>query len=125
MMMISTNKELASVYVVDGRPADYAEIRHEAHDDRLDIEVFRSGREALRKNPDKGPELWVVNMRLPDMSGTDLLTMLRWRYPGVPVVLVSDEYLAEDEIRARSSGDLDVFQQAAPPGLASLELPGS
>jgi DNA-binding response OmpR family regulator len=73
-------------------------------DDNVRMEVFNNARAALRQDPSCPPELWVVNMSLPDMSGTDLLAMLRWRYPGVPIVLVSDDYRAEDEVSARCSG---------------------
>jgi DNA-binding response OmpR family regulator len=104
MMMISSAKNVARVFVVDARPDDYASISQRATDEGLNLQMFGSGRAALRKDPAQAPELWVVNMRLPDMSGTDLLSMLRWRYPGVPVVLVSDDYRAEDEITARCSG---------------------
>ncbi len=104
MMMISSVKNVAKVFVVDSHPDDYQGICQRATDDGLNLQLFNSGRDALRKDPAQAPELWVVNMRLPDMSGTDLLSMLRWRYPGVPVVLVSDSYRAEDEISARCSG---------------------
>jgi DNA-binding response OmpR family regulator len=90
--------------VVDASPADYADMLRDAASEGYELQLFDSGRAALRKDPALGPEMWVVNMRLPDMAGADLLSMLRWRYPGVPVVLVSDKYSAQDEISARCSG---------------------
>jgi DNA-binding response OmpR family regulator len=104
MMMVSAAKTTTRVFVVDASPTDYAEILHDAAQGGYELQVFDSGRAALRRDPSLGPEMWVVNMRLPDMAGSDLLSMLRWRYPGVPVVLVSDKYSAQDEISARCSG---------------------
>lgn len=104
MMMVSAAKTTTRVFVVDASPADYAEILRDAAQGGYEWHLFESGRAALRKDPAMGPEMWVVNMRLPDMAGADLLSMLRWRYPGVPVVLVSDRYSPQDEISARCSG---------------------
>lgn len=104
MMMVSAAKNTTRVFVVDASPADYADILRDAAKGDYELQLFSSGRAALRRDPALGPEMWVVNMRLPDMAGADLLSMLRWRYPGVPVVLVSDKYSQQDEISARCSG---------------------
>ena len=95
---------LPQVFVVDANNNDYRELVDTMADEGYRLEVCTSGRAALRKDPANPPELWVVNMNLPDMSGPDLLSMLRWRYPGVPICLVSDDYRVEDEIAARCSG---------------------
>lgn len=102
--MISRANNVPQVFVVDANAADYRELVESMNDGGYRLEVCSSGRAALRKDPSEAPEMWVVNMNLPDMSGPDLLSMLRWRYPGVPICLVSDEYQPEDEISARCSG---------------------
>ena len=102
--MISRPKNHSHVYVVDPHPDDYQSLADAFLQDGVGIEIFHSGRAALRVDPDNSPELWVVNMRLPDIDGPDLVTMLRSRYPGVPFYLVSDEYAVEEEISARCTG---------------------
>ncbi len=102
--MIARPKNLAHVFVVDANRDDYLGLSDSMIDEGYRLEVCPSGRAALRMDPANPPKLWVVNMNLPDMSGPDLLSMLRWRYPGVPVCLVSDDYRVEDEIAARCSG---------------------
>lgn len=102
--MISAAKNVPQVFVVDANVGDYRDLAETMTDSGYRIELCPSGRAALRKDPAESPEMWVVNMNLPDMSGPDLLSMLRWRYPGVPICLVSDEYRVEDEISARCSG---------------------
>jgi DNA-binding response OmpR family regulator len=102
--MIARATNQPQVFVVDANEDDYRELVSDMNQDGYRLEVCTSGRAALRRDPANPPELWVVNMNLPDMSGPDLLSMLRWRYPGVPICLVSDDYRAEDEISARCSG---------------------
>jgi DNA-binding response OmpR family regulator len=102
--MIARPKNLPQVFVVDANADDYRNVQESLKDSGYRVEVCLNGRAALRQDPTNPPELWVVNMSLPDMSGPDLLSMLRWRYPGVPICLVSDDYRTEDEISARCSG---------------------
>ena len=102
--MISRPKSHTNVAVVGARPDDYLGLVDELAGEGVSLDVFNSARAALRSSTTAAPDLWILNMNLPDMSGTDLLSMLRWRFPGVPVFLVSDDYRQEDEISARSSG---------------------
>jgi DNA-binding response OmpR family regulator len=102
--MISKPKNHSHVFVVDARVADYGELIEAFGADGVGVELFASGRAALRHDPHDPPDLWVINMHLPDLDGPDLLSMLRNRYPGVPLYLVSDDYNVEEEISARCSG---------------------
>ncbi|MCA9266629.1 MAG: hypothetical protein KDA60_22380 [Planctomycetales bacterium] len=94
----------ALVYVVDGNPADYACLLDEETRLTSRIVFLRTGREALRTNPDDSAAMWFVNMQLSDMSGTDLQALLRARGCQAPISLVGDAYRVEDEIEARCSG---------------------
>ena len=91
-------------FVVDQRTEDYVDFRHGVEDAETEVVFFRSACEALRTNPDKEPVMWIVNMQLPDMKGTDLQQMLRARGGASAVVLIGDDYEVTDEIEARSSG---------------------
>ena len=102
--MICQPKQHTKIYVVDPQPNDYSDVVDAATCDPVRFTFFGSGRDALRHNPDDSPEIWVVNMDLPDMSGTDLYSMLRTRGSTVPVMLIGDNYSVEDEINARTSG---------------------
>jgi len=102
--MICPINHREKIYVVDSRPGDYTTAVEETTDVAADFTFFKNGRDALRTNPEDGPSMWVVNVKLSDMSGTDLYTMLRSRGCAVPIFLVGDEYSIEDEITARSSG---------------------
>ena len=102
-MITSVN---STVCVVDPTPDDYRGLIDSASDQKNEthFEFVRSGRDALRFNARSDPDLWIINMKLPDMSGVDLQEMIHTRYPGVPCYLVGDDYRPEDEIDARQGG---------------------
>ena len=93
-----------TVLIVDSRPDDYAKLTQSLQREGVQVEIFKSGRAALRRTASPSPEYWIVNMKLSDIAGADLLSMLRWLYPGVPVYLVTDEYDEKEEINARCAG---------------------
>ena len=100
MIWDSTNQK--KVYVVDADIDGYETLA--TYPSHQDVVFFRSGREALRTNPEDGPAMWVINVDLPDMSGADLQSMLQSRGNQSPLALVSNEYSVEDEIAARVAG---------------------
>ena len=78
----------------------------------------QSGREALELLGRLRPDVAVVDMRLPDMSGDDLCRRLRARVPGLAVVVLSS-YLTEPAVReAVEAGAAGYVTKAA--GLAEL-----
>ena len=102
--MICQPKNTAKIFVVDARPRDYADVVGKSVYDSVQFQFFGNGRDALGNISDDEPEMWVVNMNLPDMSGTDLQQMLRSPGSSAPILLVGDHYRVEDEMDARSSG---------------------
>lgn len=93
-----------TVFVVDPTPEDYAELTSGKFTSQTRFEFISSGRDALRHNARAKPDAWIINLRLPDMSGVDLSEMLRSRTPEVPCYLVGDDYKPEDELNARQCG---------------------
>ena len=102
--MICQPKNTANIFVVDTRPRDYADMVGKSVYDSVQFQFFGNGRDALSNISEDEPEMWVVNMDLPDMTGTDLQQMLRSRGSSAPILLVGDRYREKDEIDARSSG---------------------
>ena len=92
------------IVVVDADPGDYETEVHGLESGRTQVEFHSTARSVLRSPRRHPPELCIVNLQLPDMSGLDLYHMLIDRWPGVPIYLVGDEYNPDDEIRARCSG---------------------
>ncbi|HUS38455.1 MAG TPA: response regulator [Pirellulales bacterium] len=93
-----------TVCVVDPVPEDYAHLTSGKSGGPTRFEFINSGRDALRHNAQSKPDVWIINLRLPDMSGVDLREMLSARTPDVPCYLVGDDYRPEDELDARRCG---------------------
>lgn len=102
--MICRPQNRVEIHVVDPKPNDYTAMARGTDAQNTNFVFFRTGRDALRNAPANEPVMWVVNMQLPDMIGTDLQALLRQRGCKSPIVMVGDEYRSEDEVSARTSG---------------------
>jgi len=92
------------IWIADSRPADYGSLRLRAAASQFELRFLSSARGVLRRWPATVPDVCMVNVQLPDMSGLDLVDMLRPFPAGATVCVVGDSYAAQDEIRALSLG---------------------
>ena len=99
--MTTIAARLQTIMVVDGNSSDYEELFDSTNLDSMEVRLLPGGRAALREARFSAVDLWIVNVRLPDMSGFDLATMVPL---GPAVFMVADEYRAEDELRTLSLG---------------------
>jgi DNA-binding response OmpR family regulator len=90
--------------VVDAAVDDYAALHADRRLHNLVIRHFTTGEEALAHLDAASTKLWLANMRLPDMTGVAFLELVRMRDRRRPILLVSDEYSADDELAARAAG---------------------
>lgn len=93
-----------NIRVVDPRPDDYSALAAELKAADCEMLFATSGDEALRLPSSSSAGLWLINFKLPDMTGAELLATVRSRDPRSACVLVSDVYSASDEIAARQLG---------------------
>ena len=112
-------QRLDDLVVVDANPDDYAELLHELGRYELDVRMYATGEEALQTSTARSAAIWLVNMRLPDMSGISLLKLVRERLAHCPIVITSDVYSAEDELAARCAGATAYV--CKPPSVAWLD----
>ncbi|MCE9553755.1 MAG: response regulator [Planctomycetes bacterium] len=101
----------STICVVDSAPDDYDTVAGTMPSQEGHLQFVPSGRAALRVDPALDPDLWIINMDLPDMSGLELYPMIRSRFPGVPIYLVANQHTTDNEIRARSSGATMYFSK--------------
>lgn len=94
----------ATLIVVDPKRSDYEGLFTSADEVRLAVCLLSSGGEALRLARDRPVGPWMINVQLPDLSGFDLVEMLRPQVCDAALVMVADEYRLEDELRALSLG---------------------
>ena len=92
------------VWIVDAHPLDYGHSLADLKVRQLDIRFLASGRELLRYWQVKTPDVCLVNLRMPDFSGFDLVEMIQPFHAGTTVCLVADRYVLEEEVRALSLG---------------------
>ena len=92
------------IVVVDPQPDDYTVVTPWAEENNVQCYFAVSGLLALRVARDRKQALWMVNVELPDMTGFDLLEMITDMLGGPLVVLVANEYRAQDELRSAEAG---------------------
>jgi len=96
--------EAATIWVVDARPEDYIAMLASPSCEGQTFRFFHTASAALRAAHEVQPDLWLINMDLPDRGGVELCEMLQSRFSDVPMYLVRDEYDVEAELAARRSG---------------------
>ena len=92
------------IIAVDSESRDYEELARWVVAHGGQIHILTTGRAALRQGHQPAADLYLINVRLPDFSGYDLVEMLRPFPSDAAVFLVADEYAPEDEIRALRLG---------------------
>jgi DNA-binding response OmpR family regulator len=102
--MNSTERRIDDLVVVDANFDDYAPLLADERMHALPRRHYATGEEALRGFDPTSATLWLVNFRLPDMTGVGFLELVRRRVRRSPVFLVSDVYSPEDELAARAAG---------------------
>jgi two-component system, LuxR family, response regulator FixJ len=96
--------ELPTVFVVDDDSSVRRSLARLLRAAGYRTESFASGPEFLARLPHVGPACALVDVRMPEVSGFDVLSRLRAECPGLPVIFITghgDPAMAE---RALASG---------------------
>ena len=92
------------IWIADSQPADYDCLTCGGKAEQRDVRFLASADAMLRHWSAAVPDVCLVNVQLPGLSGFDLVEMLRPFPAGMTVVMVDDRYLPENEVRALSLG---------------------
>jgi DNA-binding response OmpR family regulator len=92
------------IAIIDASIDDYATFFSDEQLQKLPCRQFSTGEQALQQVDPLLATLWLVNTRLPDMSGIGFLHLLRCRSRRCAVFLVGDEYRSDEELAARAAG---------------------
>lgn len=97
------------VYVVDDDTDVLGSLRFLLETDGFDVRTFRSGAALLNVNTAGKVDCFVIDYKMPTMSGIDLANRLRNRHAGTPIILITgypDENIQE---KAAAAGIHDVL----------------
>ena len=88
--------------------------------DRYQVLLARNGEEALQQLSQTPVDVLVTDMRMPGLSGLDLLRQVHERWPDLPVIVVTAYGTIENAVEAMRQGAYDYLQK--PIKIAELEV---
>lgn len=71
--------------------------------------LAENGRDALKQHKLESPDIILIDIGLPDMSGLDVIREIRQTDPKVKIIVQTSYAMIEDERRAREAGCNDFF----------------
>ena len=83
-----------NILLVDDEPSIRFLLRAVLEQAGYAVEVAEDGFIALRKMQQSTPDLVITDMRMPNMNGFELLSVIRTRFPELPTIAISGEFLA-------------------------------
>jgi two-component system response regulator FixJ len=100
-IVMSSSSAKAVVYVVDDDSAVLSSLRFLLETDGFDVETFRSGSALLNAAVSKGADCFVIDYKMPNMNGIDLVNRLRNRDIAAPIILITG--YPDDSISAKAA----------------------
>jgi len=95
---MSSERRRRRVLIVEDEPA--LRLSYERHfNPRYDLVFASTGAEALAKVEAEPPDVAVLDMRLPDTDGVDLLRRIRIRHPTLPVIITTAYMSIEPQLK--------------------------
>lgn len=73
----------------------------------IDIEIVGTGKDAIEAVDKKIPDLILLDLRLPDMTGMDVLHSVKASYPDVPVIFMTAHGSIDTAVEAMRAGAQD------------------
>lgn len=74
------------------------------------VDLAEDGFSALRRMQEALPDVVITDLRMPNMNGFELLSVIRRRFPDIPTIVISGEFLACQIHQGRPLADA-VFQK--------------
>ena len=91
------------ILLIDADPGVHAAVREDLAADGYEVESARDGAHGLLLGASRAPAVVVLEPRLPDMCGEDVLREMRRRSP-VPIIVLSANTAIEDRVRGLELG---------------------
>jgi len=98
-----------TVYVVDDDAGVLGSLRFLLETDGFAVKTFRNGASLLNAVDAAGADCFVIDYKMPDMNGIDLVGRLRNRKIAAPVILITGYPDENISARAEAAGVRDVL----------------
>ncbi len=99
-----SGKRRSSILIVDDDASIRTTLAAILEQEGYDIDTATSGAEAIKKSHDKFFDLALVDMRLPDMNGTEILGGMRETVPKMPKIIVTGYPSMQNAIKSVNEG---------------------
>jgi len=110
----------ATVLVIDDDPVDLNALRLLMESWGMDVAAARSGADGLARLAEGGVDVAVSDVRMPGMSGEEVVKAAAAAAPGVPVVLITGQGDVPSAVNAMKMGAFDYVLK--PPDAAEFRL---
>jgi len=107
----STRPNQAAILIIDDDPGLSETARWALRPERIDVQTVSSGVEGLATAHSRVFDLVLVDLRLPDMPGTEVLRVLRDELKDVPLILISGFLTTPVIVEAMKLGATDVLEK--------------
>ena len=97
-----------TIFVVDDDAAVLGSLRFLLEADGFAVRTFRSGTSLLNVSGAPGPDCYVIDYKMPDINGIELVGRLRKSDRNAPVILITGYPDENISVRAATAGIKDV-----------------
>lgn len=104
-----------TVLVIDDEPSVADALKLILSDSGYDVVVAMTGGDAVEKLGNRLFDLVIIDVRLPDMSGLDVLRHLRRSHPGVLAIIITAHHTPELAAESLSLGAVAVLPKPFSP----------
>ena len=84
------------ILIVDDEPSIRFVLKAIFEQNDYTVDVAEDGFAALRKIQETVPDLVISDLRMPNMNGFELLSVLRTRFPKLPTIAISGEFVTQN-----------------------------
>ena len=110
----------ASLMLVDDDAVFLSVMGEEIQQLGLEVHPIATGGEAVRAAADLAPDIVLLDLRLPDMNGLDVLRQIRQSSPGSEVIMLTGQGSIESAVEAMHAGAADYVVKPCP--MAELDM---